>query len=84
MRNSHWETIKSYSSLGYDISLTTLYGKDAIRMVKRHSHKRGSSIVCTQVSEHDKLDDLERFNDTVDWMYNDIQNQEETEEYQSE
>ena len=39
----------SYASLGYDVSLTNIYGKDAIRMVKRYSYKAERELICEQI-----------------------------------
>jgi len=83
-RKSHWESIKSYSGLGYDISLTNVYGKEGVKMFKRFSYIRKAPVVCIQVVEHDELDDLEKFNDIIDWMYRNIEEQEKTGRYQEE
>ena len=67
-----------YSNLGYDITLTSIVGKDGIRMVKRYSHKAERSLVCEQMSEHHKLLDKKRLQETIQFLYDDIKNQEET------
>ncbi len=71
----------SYASLGYDVTLTTLYGKEAIRMVKVYSYKAERKLTCEQIIEHDNLKDPENLHRILDFMYNDIQRQEETKEY---
>lgn len=77
-----FEKLIEYSSLGYDITLTNLFGKDAIRMVKRYSHKAEKALYCEQVADHEQLlYDEDRFLDTIRFLYKNIQEQEETEIY---
>lgn len=68
-----------YSALGYDITLTSLFSKDAIRMVKRYSYKSEKSLCCEQIADHEQLlYDEDRFLNTIRFLYKDIQNQEES------
>lgn len=73
--------IRSYCDLGYDVTLTQLHGKEAIRMVKRYSFKRGDSITCEQIIEHDNFKSEERLQKILQFCYDDIQRQEETKDY---
>lgn len=73
------EKIIQYSALGYDITFTYIYGKEALRMVKRYSHKAEKSLCCEQIVDHEKLlYDEDRFLDIIRFLYKDIQNQEES------
>jgi hypothetical protein len=69
-------TCKSYSALGYDISLTSLFGKEAIRMVKRYSKTAERHLVCEQIYSHDKLTDEWEVHKITQFLYDDIQKQE--------
>lgn len=80
---SHFNSLRSYSDLGYDVTLIRIYGKDGIRMRKRYSHVREKEVICEQVWNHDRLEDLDEFNDFLDKLYNNIKEQEETGKYQS-
>jgi len=75
MEKTYFEWCCDYSDLGYDISLTSLYGKEAIRMVKRYSHKREGEIVCEQICCHENLKDLVRLHEIIQFLYEDIQRQ---------
>jgi hypothetical protein len=80
--DSHFKIIMEYAALGYEVTLTLLYGKEAIRMVKIYSHKAKAPVVCEQIQEHDiLLKDESRFNEVLNFLYNDIQLQEETKNY---
>lgn len=70
------DTCKSYSALGYDITLTFMYGKEAIRMVKRYSHPAKRHLICEQIYEHDKLNDEWEIHKITKFLYDDIQKQE--------
>lgn len=80
LRGAPFEIIKEYSALGYDVSLTNIFGKDAVKMVKRYSYVRKDSILCEQIIDHDNLTE-ERLQHVCDFMYRDIQNQEATGKY---
>ena len=67
---------KSYSALGYDISLTSLFGKEAIRMVKRYSKPAERHLICEQIYSHDKLIDEWEVHKITQFLYDDIQKQE--------
>jgi hypothetical protein len=69
-----------YCSLGYDVYFTQLYGKDAITMTKRYSYKAERPLHCQQMFDHEKID-LERLRSCLDFMYTDIQEQEESKKY---
>lgn len=70
------ETCKSYSALGYDITLTFMYGKEAIRMIKRYSHPAKRHLICEQIYSHDKLNDDWEVHKITKFLYDDIQKQE--------
>lgn len=78
---SFFKWCKDYSALGYDVYLTSLFGKDAIRMVKRYSYKSGSPVVCEQICEHESLLDLAKLHEILNFMYNNIQSQEKSGNY---
>jgi hypothetical protein len=44
--------LSSWGKLGYKISITTLYGKDAVRCEKIHD---GKIVVCEQIIDHEDL-----------------------------
>ena len=71
-----------YCGLGYDVYFTSIVGKDAIRMTKRYSHKAGKCVHCQQVIDHDKLTE-EKLRSILDFMYHDIEKQEETGQFQN-
>jgi hypothetical protein len=72
------EQLTFYCNLGYDITLTQLYGKDAIRMVKRYSHIAEKEVICEQIIEHDALRDEHYLNKVLTFMYENIEQQEKT------
>ncbi|AGH56797.1 hypothetical protein Phi19:2_gp007 [Cellulophaga phage phi19:2] len=81
--NNHFlQSIIEYAELGYSISLIKLFGKQAVMMTKLYSHVRKQSVQCTQIFNYDSLYDCHRFNHLLDFMYNDIRNQEKTQTYQ--
>lgn len=69
--------LNNYCSLGYEVTLIRLYGKDAVRMKKVYSYKLEKPIYCEQIQDHDTLT-FYRLVKLLDFMYNDIQQQEET------
>ena len=73
--------ILDYCDLGYDFSPTMLYGKEAVRMVKRYSHKAERKLMCEQIFHHDELKNMDRLLIILDFMYQDIQQQEKSGEY---
>lgn len=75
------EQVLNYADLGYEISLISIFGKSAILMVKRHSHPAGKSLICEQIIEYGRLRDDDRLNEILSFMYNNIQEQEETGKY---
>ena len=81
---TYFEYMFHYACLGYDVSLTNIYGKDAIRMVKRYSYPAQRSLSCVQIQEHENLKDLDRLHDVLSYMYNNIEEQEKTENYYNE
>jgi hypothetical protein len=82
MENNLFKSIIDYCLLGYDITLTNLYGKEAIRMVKRYSYIAERPLICEQIQGHDiLLKDENRFDEVLNFLYNDIQLQEETKNY---
>ncbi len=76
-----FDQLKNYSSLGYDVSLTYIVGKEGIRMVKRYSNSAERHLVCEQIYQHDKLTDTYQLNKILDFLYQDIQKQEKTKNY---
>lgn len=70
-----------YSDLGYSIEFTKQYGRDFVRMTKRHSYVRETPIYCEQQIEHEALKDANYFDEVIKFMYNDIRKQEETGNY---
>jgi hypothetical protein len=52
--NNFLEVCKSYSSLGYDLYLTTIFGRDGIRMTKRYSHKFEKPVSSQQIWTHEE------------------------------
>jgi hypothetical protein len=81
LKNEFFAKLKEYSDLGYDVMLTSFFGKDAIRMVKRYSYVAEKPLVCEQIYSHDDLINSDTLNRVLDFMYNDIKNQEETKTY---
>lgn len=75
------ETCISYSCLGYDITLTSIYYKQGIRMVKRYSHTAERPLTCEQVFDHEKLKDPEQLYKITQFLYEDIIEQEKTGKY---
>ncbi len=71
----------SYSSLGYDISFTVIHGKEAIKMVKRYSSKAKRALICEQIQEHDQLKNPQLLHAVLEFLYNSIQEQEQTGKY---
>lgn len=74
------DVLLSYSSLGYDVSFTSIFGKDAIGMTKRYSHIAERELYCQQIFEHDNMN-LDRLRKVCDFMYENIQEQEKIGEY---
>lgn len=70
------QQILDYAGLGYEISFTQIYGKDAILMRKRYSHPAQQPLISEQIFNHEHVEDKERFADLLNWMYDDIQEQE--------
>lgn len=70
-----------YACLGYDVTLTSIYCKDGIRMVKRYSHPAERSLTCIQICDHESLKSIDKVHDILDYMYNNIQEQEQTGKY---
>lgn len=81
MKRTFLENIKHYSELGYDITLTSIYGKDAVRMVKRYSVPAERALICEQIVDHDEIGDNDYTFDFFNYMYENIQNQEQTKKY---
>ena len=76
---NRFKKLIEYSELGYDVTLTNLYGKKAIRMVKVYSYKAEKPICCEQIADHQELlQDENRFLNTMKFLYENIQKQEET------
>lgn len=75
------DAIISYAGLGYEITLITLYGKDAIRMRKAYSYKAERPLICEQVIHHEDLKNPEQRHKIFEFLYNDIQEQEKTGKY---
>lgn len=77
MEGDFFKQLKDYCDLGYDISMTHICGKDAIRMIKRYSYKAEKPLYCEQIVNHEKLENEEYLQNVLDFMYNHIQQQEE-------
>jgi hypothetical protein len=77
-----FQQLIDYSELGYDVTLTSLFGKEAIKMVKRYSYTAKQPLVCEQIQDHKSLliDDF-RLHQILQFLYDDIQEQEESGEY---
>jgi hypothetical protein len=69
--------LSTWAALGYDITLTTKFGKDFVRMEYRNHPDR--KVVCEQVCEHDSVP--EKFHSIVNFMFEDIQKQIKTGEF---
>lgn len=67
-----------YQSLGYEITLTNVYGKDAIRMTKIYSHLSETPLDCLQVINLDILQDDIKLHDLTNFMYQEIRDKEES------
>lgn len=77
MKNNFLKTCIDYCELGYDISLTSFFGKDAIRMVKRHSHVTEKSLSSVQVIDYDRLENEKPyFNYVARFLYEEIERKE--------
>jgi len=74
---------KYYSDIGYDVFFTKIFGKEGLKMVKRYSYKAERSLVCTQIFEYSEKNDKE-LRECLLFMYNDIEEQEETGNYYEE
>ena len=74
---TYLKTCREYSDLGYDLYLTSICGKDGIRMTKRYSYKFEGQVHSQQIWSHDRLD-KENLHTIVNFMYKDIQEQEES------
>ena len=70
-----------YASLGYDFSLTNIYGKEAVQMIKRYSYKKEGPVKCLQMYEHEKIKNETEFSRILQFLYDDIQEQEKTGKY---
>jgi len=79
----HFKILMYYSNLGYDVMLTTIAGKDGIRMVKRYSHIAERHLICEQIYEHDRLMDVDTFRQVATFLYNDIQEQDIKKEFRT-
>lgn len=77
------DIFKHYSNLGYDVFFTRIYGKEGLKMIKRYSYKAERPLICTQIFEYsDKTEkDIKQ---CFQYMYEDIQEQEETGKYYEE
>jgi hypothetical protein len=71
------QQIIDYANLGYEISFTHIFGKDAVLMRKRYSYRAHQALVCEQVFDHEHIKDKEIFANLLNWMYNDIKDQED-------
>jgi hypothetical protein len=80
MKNS-LQQILDYASLGYEISFTQIFGKDAILMRKRYSHPANKPLVCEQMFNHGDARNNHKLHLVLEFMYRDIQKQEETGKY---
>ena len=72
------KAILSYAALGYEVSFTTVYGHEMVLMKKAYSHKAEKPLICEQIFKHEKAFDEKRFAELLDFMYEDIQEQEKT------
>jgi hypothetical protein len=70
-----------YAMLGYDVSFTSIVGHEGIRMIKRYSHPAERSLVSEQIFAYDEAKNEERLHSVLQFMYEDIQQQEETKDY---
>ena len=78
---SYLQSVINYTSLGYEITLISLYGKDAIRMRKAYSYKAERPLICEQVIHYEELQDEEQRAKIFEFLYNDIQEQEKSGKY---
>jgi len=69
---------RHYALLGFDVCFTSLCGKDAIRMVKRYSYKAERALICEQIVD---TSDDNRLKEVLNWMHDDIIQQEESGKY---
>lgn len=70
----------NYDSLGYDACFTTFFGKDAVRLTKRYSHKAEKPLHCEQIFNKESKTEND-LREVFDFMYNDIKEQEDTGNY---
>lgn len=75
------QQILDYASLGYEVSFTHIFGKDAVLMRKQYSYRAHQALVCEQMFDHGDARDKHRLFLVLEFMYKDIQNQEETGNY---
>jgi hypothetical protein len=75
------QQILDYADLGYEISFTNIYGKDAVLMRKRYSHPAERALICEQIFDHEHVKNKGRFAHLLNWLYDDIQEQEKTRIY---
>jgi len=73
-----------YNSLGYEVTITKWMGKDAVKMVKRYSYKRCGEITCMQVTSSEVFSDNKRIDHLLNYMYENIEEQEKTGKYYEE
>ena len=78
---SYLDQCITYASLGYEVSLVHIYGKQAIMMVKRYSHPAEGPVHCQQIIDHSRMYDNDRVHDILQLLYDDIQEQENTGKY---
>lgn len=78
MGNDYLKLCINYCELGYDISLTSVYGKEAIKMVKRYSHPAGDRLESIQIINHERLlDDKYYSSNVIRFLYEQIEERED-------
>jgi len=76
---ANFDLLKHYCDLGYDVYLTSIFGKDGICMTKRYSHKAERKLQCLQIWDHARIDTT--LEQVCTFMYSDIEEQEASGNY---
>lgn len=71
----------TYSGLGYDITVSHIFGKECLRMIKRLSRHKDEPVHTAQICNHSKLNNKEYLNGLISFLFADIAKQEESQEY---
>lgn len=76
--DNFYSTCMFYNDMGYDLFITSMYGKSGLKMNKRYSYPlQKENISCFQICHIENLEsDPEYLSDIVDFLYRNIESQE--------